>query len=192
MKITGLNYYVDPSGGNVFTFTVEVGSMGLLTALMRVQDALERDAAPLEHPATVLPNTGPSAPAPASTPSTEPAEPTGSRRRQPRTAPVDPTPKDEPKADAPAETSSRRRRPTEAPATEAPVITDLDLSKAASIAAATLAGLGENGPAIVMTILKEDHGVGATNDIAPGEREKFLKSLKDEVALAEAEKNKAA
>jgi hypothetical protein len=107
-------------------------------------------------------------------------EPKVTRPRRPRTNP------DAPAADAPADASApagRRRRGTDAAAAEpeVKVITDADLAKAASNAAAII------GHEVVTAVLDEVFQVKMVSDIPADQREKFLKELDDEIELAKAE-----
>lgn len=84
--------------------------------------------------------------------------------------------------------SSRRRRTTAPTEAEGPKpITDTDLTKAASNAAASM---GPEGPGTVMAVLA-DFGVTTVNNIEADKREQFLKELQAEVEAYEAEKASA-
>lgn len=84
--------------------------------------------------------------------------------------------------------SSRRRRTTAPAEAEGPKpITDTDLTKAASNAAASM---GPEGPGTVMAVLA-DFGVTTVNNIEADKREQFLKELQAEVEAYEAEKASA-
>lgn len=118
--------------------------------------------------------------------STEPASDAGASdgRRRRRTSEPEPAPAAEeparrsrrsvePEPTPPAAEEPVRRRRT-APAVEG--ISDAEVAKAASQAAAKIT------PAVVMQILKEDHGVTTANEIPQDERQKFLDTLKAEMA----------
>lgn len=79
-------------------------------------------------------------------------------------------------AQAEAPTEGRRRRNTAAEAPTEPVITDADLAKACSDAAAAL-----GNPGLVIQVLKEDFQVKNASEIPPNLRQKFLDTLKWEV-----------
>jgi hypothetical protein len=91
--------------------------------------------------------------------------------------------------DKPAETGRRRRGAAEEPkpeepsrrrrgaADDKPSITDADLTKAASEAAAELT------PGVVKAIMKEDFGVEDVKDLKGADRQKFLDALEKEMAL---------
>lgn len=109
-----------------------------------------------------------------------------------------PSPAPTPAGGPPAEETQRRRRgrppgstnkPVPAPEPPQPAgLSDADLSKAASNAAADLDALGEDGPGIVMLVMKDGFGVESTSDIPLDRRAKFVAELRDEVELALAEK----
>ena len=82
-------------------------------------------------------------------------------------------------------TSRRRRAPAAAP--DPMPITDAELSKAASSAAAELVQLGDDGPALVMLVL-QDFQVTTVGDLVGPNREKFIHELRKEVEAAKAEK----
>lgn len=188
MKITYINVSTDEKSA-VVSLTLDLDDLDLVSAVQKVLARFEGKE--VSHDASSSPTLTPAAssgqePASAST------EPGPSRRtRQPRNAPpADAAPQDQPANEAPA---GRRRRVAEVPpAAEGPkVYSDVDLSKAASLAAEALTKLGDNGPEVVKLVLA-DLGVTTTNDIPADKREKFLADLAEEVMLAEAEKKAAA
>lgn len=129
------------------------------------------------------PSPTPSAPEAGAQPATR------TRTRQPRTNPdAAPSVVAEAIVEGAAEPSSRRRRPVEAVEAGPKVYSDVDLSKAASQAAADLANLGEDGPGIILTILKEDYSTNTTNDVPQEKRQEFLDALQIEINLVKAEK----
>jgi len=90
-----------------------------------------------------------------------------------------------PAADAPADAPAaavRRRRGSDTPAEpEVKVITDADLAKAASNAAAII------GHEVVTAVLDEVFSVKMVGEIPADKREAFLKELDDEIELAKAD-----
>lgn len=100
------------------------------------------------------------------------------RTRRPRSAAPEAAP---PAEEAPAETTRSRRRPAAPEAPANPVISDAELSKAASHAAVEIPN-GE-GPGIVLAVL-EDFGVKTVNDLPQDQRQKFLDDIAEEIRLA--------
>lgn len=79
--------------------------------------------------------------------------------------------------------ATRRRRTADAPTDTKPTISDADMSKAASNAAAVI------GVEVVQAVIA-DFGVKTVNDIKSEDRERFLKEVAEEVRLAEEEAGK--
>lgn len=191
MKVNHIGAHKD-GDATLVSLTYDMGVMDVLEAIATVVAHVgsvalaSRDASSTSAPVSA----GASTTAP--TGSTEPAS-TGRRQRAPRTAPPETAANDADVQTTTEPTVSRRRRVDAPPAEpEGPkVYSDVDLSKAASLAAEALTKLGENGTGIVMAVLK-DFNVATTNDIPADARQKFLDDLAEEVRLAEAEKKAAA
>lgn len=175
---------------NKFTVILDDEDADLLKSLARIFSAFQatgvEEQAPTEETPTRTRRSRADAGAASST--TEPASDAGvsDGRRLRRTSAPEPAPaaaeeaaprrsrrSAEPAAEeVKAEEPVRRRRT--APAVEG--ISDAEVAKAASQAAQKLT------PALVMQIMKEDHGVTLANEIPQDQRQKFLDTLKAEMA----------
>ena len=157
---------------NKFTVILDDEDADLLKSLARIFSAFQatgvEEQAPTEETPTRTRRSR--ADAGAASSSTEPVSDAGAsdgRRRRRGAEPAAPA-AEEVKAEEPV----RRRRT--APGVEG--ISDAEVAKAASQAAAKIT------PAVVMQILKEDHGVTTANEIPQDQRQKFLDTLKAEMA----------
>lgn len=173
---------------NKFTVILDDEDADLLKSLARIFASFQATGIEEPAPAEEAPTTTRRrrAGADAGSSSTEPASDAGASAGRPRRSRSA-----EPAEEAPAEEPvSRRRRsvePEPASVEEQPVrrsrraapaeegISDADVSKAASQAAAKIT------PALVMLILKEDYGVTTANDVPKDKRQEFLDTLKAEM-----------
>lgn len=180
---------------NKFTVILDDEDADLLKSLARIFSAFQATGVEQENKNLGETATGETptrtrrsrADAGAASSTTEPASDAGASdgRRRRRTSEPEPAPAAEEPArrsrrsvesdkaeEVKAEEPVRRRRT--APAVEG--ISDAEVAKAASQAAQKLT------PALVMQIMKEDHGVTLANDIPQDQRQKFLDTLKAEMA----------
>lgn len=120
---------------------------------------------------------------------------TGSRRRRASPGPAGVPPISDAPVQSVTTESRRRRAPAAAPAApaapEAPQgISDADMTKAASNTADVLVNLGEDGPGIVMLVLK-DFEVTSVGDVPVEKRHDVLSEFAKEITLAKADKEMA-
>ena len=177
---------------NKFTVILDDEDADLLKSLARIFASFQATGIEEPAPAEEAPTTTRRrrAGADAGSSSTEPASDAGaSAGRTRRSRSVEGDKAEEVAVEEPV---SRRRRSVEpASVEEQPVrrsrraapaedgISDADLTKAASQAAAKIT------PKVVMQILKEDYGVTTTNDVPKDKRQEFLDTLKYEMEEAD-------
>lgn len=179
MKITGLETYRDSDGSMTVGVRLDIGILSISEAIRAVLALFENAShvTPAVTPETIV------FPADVEAPKTA----TG-RLRKPRTNPdaeaTAPAPTQA--AQEPATEGRSRRTRVAAPAEPDAVrtVSDADLAKACSNAAAII------GIEIVRAVMEDFH-VGTVNALTPDVRERFLSELQTEIKLAQEEAEKA-
>lgn len=182
MKITHISSqtYVDANSIQV-SISIEIPGADAATAITRVLALFNQSS---EVASETLPKTG-----------TVPAEkaeaaPTNGRRTRNRPAATAEEPKtdataEEPKTEEPATEGRRVRKPATVEAEMPAEISDVEMSKACSNAAAILS------IELVMAILEEYDGVRSGSDIPQAERQGFLNRLRTEAEKLDIETKRA-
>jgi hypothetical protein len=182
MKLKSISASVDDEGNALVGVSVIVGKLDIVSAIASVAALFSGNAG------TAAVNPTPAPAAPATAPAADTTESTGRRRRaSPGAAEAPAATEAAPATEVAGESVTRRRRAAPAAAEpEVKTISDAELSKAASSAAAAIVAAGFDGRDAVMQVLS-DFGVDTTNAIPQDKREEFLKVLQAEIDAAEAD-----